>query len=212
MTSPVHKLNLTAHITTSVGFVGAVASFLVLSIAGLTSKDPGMVRGAYLAMNLIGLYVIVPLSLAALLTGVVQALGTEWGLVRHYWVLVKLTLTIGATLLLLLHQFTAVAGAAKLVSRTAAGIVPSVGGLGTQLVGDAGLAILVLLMITVLSVYKPWGLTRYGRRKKAPQRPDSKTPFGLRVFAAVIGLIAAVGVILSHFPGHGRWSLGGTLP
>ena len=78
----------------------------------------------------------------------------------------KLILTIGATILLLLHQFTAVAGASKLVSGAAAGTLPNAGQVGTQLVGDAGLALLVLLMITILSVYKPWGLTRYGRRKK----------------------------------------------
>ena len=41
-------------------------------------------RGAYLAMDLIGWFVIVPLSLASLLTGLVQALGTTWGLFRHY--------------------------------------------------------------------------------------------------------------------------------
>ena len=76
--------------------------------------------GAYLSMNLIGLYVIVPLSFATLLTGFVQSMGTEWGLVRHYWILLKLVLTIGSTLLLLLRQFTAVAGAAKAAAPIAA--------------------------------------------------------------------------------------------
>jgi hypothetical protein len=110
MTRALQKVNLTAHVTCSVGWLGAVASFLVLSIAGLTSQSTEIVRGAYLAMNLIGQFIIVPLSLAALLTGLVQSLGSHWGLFRHYWVVVKFTLTIGATLLLLLHQFTAVAG------------------------------------------------------------------------------------------------------
>src|SRR5713226_5007653 len=96
MTPRLRKLALTTHITLSVGWLGAVAGFLVLSIAGLTSQDAEVVRGAYLAMNLIGLFVIVPMSLAALATGVVQALATEWGLLRHYWVLVKFLLTIGA--------------------------------------------------------------------------------------------------------------------
>jgi|SRR5579863_3128043 len=203
MTPRLRKLALTAHVTVSVGWLGAVASFLVLSIAGLTSQDAEVVRGAYLSMNLIGLFIIIPLSLAALVTGLVQSLGTEWGLVRFYWVLVKLVLTIGSTLLLLLHQFTAVAEAAKLVSGAAAGKLPSVGRVGTQLVGDAGLAILVLLMVTTISVYKPWGLTRYGIRK-APQRPDSETPLGLKIFLAVIGGIAAMGFVLMHVAGGGH--------
>lgn len=203
MTPRLRKLALTAHVTVSVGWIGGVAAFLVLSIAGLTSQEAEVVRGAYLSMNLIGLFIIVPLSLAALATGLVQSLGTEWGLVRYYWVLVKLALTMGSTFLLLLHQFTAVAGAAKLVSGSAAGTLPSVGRVGTQLAGDAGLAILVLLMVTTISIYKPWGLTRYGLRK-VPHRPVNETPLGLKIFLAAIGGIAAVGFVLMHVASAGH--------
>jgi len=170
MTPALRKFNLTAHITSSVGWLGAVASFLVLSIAGLTSRDVEIVRSAYLAMNLIGQFIIVPLSIAALLTGIVQSVGTHWGLFRYYWVLVKFILTIGATLLLLLHQYVAVTGAARQVSGALPGTLPTVGRLGTQLAGDAGLAVLVLFVITALGVYKPWGRTPYGRRKERQDR------------------------------------------
>ena len=60
-------------------------------------------RAAYLAMHLITWFVIVPLCLAALLTGIVQSLGTTWGLFRHYWVVTKLLLTVLATIILLVH-------------------------------------------------------------------------------------------------------------
>ena len=125
MTPRLSKLALTAHIAFSVGWIGAAAAFLVLSIAGLTSRDAETVRGAYLAMNLIGLYIIVPLSMAALATGLIQSLGTPWGLFRQHWVLVKLLLTIVSIGVLLMHQFTAVTQAAKLVSGAAAGTLPS---------------------------------------------------------------------------------------
>ena len=222
MTPALRKLNLTAHVTSSVGWLGAVAGFLVLSIAGLTSQDAETVRGAYLAMNLMGQFLIVPLSLAALLTGLVQSLGTHWGLFRHYWILIKFTLTIGATIILLLHQFTAVAEAARRVSGAAAGTLPDVGRLGTQLVGDAGLAVLVLLVTTTLSVYKPWGKTRYGRRTQQiefpqalggtptftpPALPDpDKKPAAaglslrLKIILVVIGVII-VGFIVGHLIG-----------
>jgi hypothetical protein len=157
MTPGFRKLNLTAHVTSSVGWLGAVACFLVLSVVGFISHDAETVRGAYLAMNLIGQYIMVPLSVAALLTGVVQSLGTEWGLFRYYWVLAKFALTIGATILLLVHQFKAVAEAARRVSGTETGAFPGVGSLGTQLVVDASVALLLLLVITTLGVYKPWG-------------------------------------------------------
>lgn len=157
------KLGLTTHVVVSVGWLGAVAAFLVLSIAGRTSQDADVVRSSYLAMNLIGGFLIVPLSIVTLVTGLIQALGTHWGLRQYYWILVKLGLTVVATIALMLHQYTAVNQAAQ----RASGPLPSteLDQLGTQLVADAGLAVVVLLVITILSVYKPWGRTRYGRRK-----------------------------------------------
>ena len=202
MTPALRKLNLTAHVAFSVGFLGAVASFLTLSIAGLTSHDAETVRGAYLSMNLIGQFVIVPLCFAALLTGIVQSLGTEWGLFRYYWVLLKLILTVGSTVLLLVHQFVAVARAARLVSAAAAGTMPSVGHLGMELVTKAGLAIAVLIVIMTTSIYKPWGLTPYGRRKKFPQLPKKETSIGLKVSLAVIGVLLVVAFIAEHLTGH----------
>ena len=203
MTPVLRKLNLTAHVAFSVGFLGAVVSFLALSIAGLTSQDAETVRGAYLSMNLIGQFVIVPLCFAALLTGLVQSLGTEWGLLRYYWVLLKLILTVGSTVLLLVHQFMAVARAARLASAAAAGIIPSVGHLGTELVTKAGLAIVVLIVITTTSIYKPWGLTPYGRRKRFPQLPNRQTSMGLKVSLTVIGVLVVVAFIAEHLAGHG---------
>jgi len=207
------KVALSAHITTSVGWLGAVGSFLVLSIAGLTSRDAEIVRSAYLAMNVIGEFVVVPLSLAALVTGIVQSLGTEWGLFRYYWVLVKFVLTIGATALLLLHQFTAVADAARRVSAVAPGTRPDLGNLGIQLVGDAGAAGLALLFMTMLSVFRPWGRIRHDREKQAgiatkrhessPAEPTvSGLPAGVKI-ALVAGGAFAVAIIVIHLMGHG---------
>src|SRR3970282_1344477 len=104
MTPRLRKFALTAHITISVGWLGAVVVYLALAIAGLTSHDAQMVRAAYLSMELIGWFVIVPFSLAALLTGLVQSLGTQWGLFGHYWILVKFLLSTGATIVLLGHM------------------------------------------------------------------------------------------------------------
>lgn len=211
MSTGFRKFALTAHVVSSVGWLGAVAAFLVLSIAGLRSQNPETVRGAYVAMNLIGLFMIVPLSFAALVSGLVQSLRTQWGLFRHYWVLVKFTLTLGATFLLLLHQFTAVAGAASRVSAAPIGTLPEVGSLGTQLVGDAGVAILVLLVTATLSVYKPWGRTNYGRMLQEEQRQELERPeadvaqglpIGLKIFLTVIGAIVAAFIAL-HLAGGG---------
>lgn len=208
MAPGVRKFALVAHVTSSVGWLGSVVAFLVLSVAGLTSEHADTVRGAYVAMNLIGLTAIVPLSLAALLTGLIQSLGTHWGLFKHYWVLAKFALTLVATTLLLLHQFTAVAGAAAHVSAASPGTLPDVGGLATQLVFDAGAAVLVLLVTTTLSVYKPWG--RIGAQpeeaaavaQSVAGSPQGPLPVGLRVFLAIIGAVVAV-IAVVHLAGGG---------
>src|SRR6266852_2308627 len=191
MTPAVRKLTITAHVTCSVGWLGAVAAFLVLSIAGLTSHDAEVVRGAYLSMDLISRFVIIPLCFAALVSGLIQALGTPWGLFRYYWILVKFGLAIFATLALLIHQFAVMAVAAKRVSGAAAETLFSsdLGPLKTELVRAPSLAILLLLVVTTLGVYKPWGLTRYGRRKQrarrnVQQQPDNETPLGGRILCA----------------------------
>ena len=100
MTPGLRKFALTSHVTSSVSWLGAVAAFLVLAVAGLSSRDDETVRAAYIAMHLTTWFVIVPLSLAALLTGLVQSLGTTWGLFRHYWIATKLLLTVLATITL----------------------------------------------------------------------------------------------------------------
>lgn len=83
MSPRLRKISLVAHVTVSVGWLGAVASFLALAVAGLVCEDARTVRSAYVAMELTSWVVIVPLSLAAVLTGLVQSLGTTWGLLRH---------------------------------------------------------------------------------------------------------------------------------
>ena len=200
------KLNLTAHVTSSVGWLGAVLAFLVLSVAGLTSDRAQTVRSCYIAMNLIGEFIVVPLSIISLLSGLVQSLGTHWGLVRHYWVFTKFSLTVGATLLLLLHQFTAVAAAAARATDATGPTFPAVGGLATQLVFDAGLAAIVLLVTTTLSVFKPWGRTSYGLAKRDMQASQralvaNRVPLGPRIVFAIVVLFLATVVVL-HLTGH----------
>src|SRR3712207_3523071 len=90
MAPRLRRFMLTAHVTASVGWVGAVGVFLTLAILGLTSQDAQTVRGVSLVMEPAARVVLVPLAFAALLTGIVQSLGPPWGLFRHYWVVFKL--------------------------------------------------------------------------------------------------------------------------
>jgi uncharacterized membrane protein len=155
------KLVLTAHVSASVGWLGAVTAFLALAVVGLASPDADTVRGAYLVMEPAAWYVLVPLALASLVTGLVQALGTTWGLFRHYWVLFKLLINVVATIVLLMYMgtFRSMANVAADPSSDLAAVR------NPSPLLHAGAALLLLLAATTLAVYKPRGLTRYGQRK-----------------------------------------------
>ncbi len=176
MTPRLRKLGITAHLTFSVGWLGADVGFLALAIVGLASQDAQMVRAAYLAMELIGLFIIVPFSFASLLTGLVLALGTPWGLFQHYWILVKFLLTTGAIIVLVMHTnamkdaASRVSAAAEILSSvrihlSASGAGGHLGDVQMQLLVAVGAGLLVLLTTTTLGVYKPRGRTWYGRRQ-----------------------------------------------
>jgi hypothetical protein len=164
MTARVRKLALVAHVVSSVGWLGSVASFLALALAGLSNADTSVVRAAYLSMDLTTTYVIIPFCFASLLTGILSSLGTPWGLFRHYWVVVKLVLTIVATLLLLVHSRPIAYLAQVATTATMSGADHRQ--LRVQLVFDAAAALLLLLVNTALALYKPRGVTRYGWRKQ----------------------------------------------
>jgi hypothetical protein len=157
------KFALAAHVIASVGWAGAVVSFLALAIAGLVSQDVLFVRASYVAMDLIYRTVVIPLGLAALVTGLISSLITDWGLVRYYWVIVKVLMTVPAVGVMLAHaepvRHAALAASATMLSGS------DLDGLKSQLLIYAGAALTVLLTATILSIYKPRGRTRYGARK-----------------------------------------------
>lgn len=100
------KFALTVHLTSSVGWIGAVAAYIALDLAAARGQDAQTLRAAYLAMEWTASLVIVPLALATLLTGLVMSLGIRWGLFRHYWTVISLLLTVFATVVLLAETRT----------------------------------------------------------------------------------------------------------
>ena len=210
MTPRLRKLALTAHVSASVGWFGALAGFLAHAVASLISQDAQMVRAADLAMGLIAWFVILPLCLASLITGLVQALGTPWGLFRNYWVLAKLLLTVLATVVLLLKlgPISYLAGVAAETTLFSANLT----GLRISLMAHAGGGLLVLLAVVTLAVYKPQGLTRYGVRKQREQAdnrvgPDFgttiSTPRWVKVFGVVVAVLFLLVGIMMLGGGHG---------
>ncbi|WP_210373666.1 hypothetical protein [Rhodothermus bifroesti] len=133
--------------------------------------DPSdqLLRAAWIALGVIGSYVIVPLALSALITGITISLATPWGLFRHYWVVVSWHLTLVAVTVLLQHMSSVVTPVAAIAADTAITNVRDV--LYPALQGEllhAGVGLVILLGIATLNVYKPRGLTPLGR--EAPEK------------------------------------------
>ena len=166
MTPALRRFTFTTHVTSSVGWVGAALAFLAFAVIGFTSDDPVKVRGAYLLMAPAAWFVLVPLAHASLLSGIVLSLGTTWGLFRYYWVVLKLGITVFATVILLIYMgtFRQMAGVAAdpvvdlTVVRNASPIVHAI------------LALVLLVAATLLGVYKQFGTTVYGERRSQEQR------------------------------------------
>ena len=180
MSPAVRKFVLTAHVVASVGWIGGVAASLALGIAAVTSSDEEVVRAAYLSLQLMAWMVLVPLSVASLATGVIQSLGTSWGLFRHYWVVAKLVINLFAAGILLLYTQTLDSFAAM-----ARGVLPGQANLGALRSPSVALhstgALLLLLGATVLSIYKPRGMTRHGQRTQRAARREPTGPITTRL-------------------------------
>jgi hypothetical protein len=152
------RFALTLHVVSSVGWLGLILAYVGILVAGLIDQRPETVAVAYYAMEMIGWFVIVPLAVLALVTGVIQSLGTAWGLLRHYWVVYKLVLIVIALGILLLNMPTVSTLAAEASNNENADL----SGLWSQLL-HAGGGIIVLLTTTVLGIYKPRGRTPFTR-------------------------------------------------
>jgi hypothetical protein len=163
MSPGLRRVTLTLHLTSSVGWIGAVAAFVALAVVGVSRQDAQQVRAAYVAMSVLVSYIIVPFAFGGLLTGLISSLGTTWGLFRHYWVLLKLIMTTVAIAILLV-QVEPIRRLAALAADTTTS-VPALPAARRPLIHAAG-GLLVLVVIQVLGVYKPRGMTRYGWRKQ----------------------------------------------
>ena len=198
------KFALTIHVASSVGWFGAVATFLALSIFGLYAPDAQVRQAMYVAMGAATWWVIVPLSGLAMLSGALQSFITPWGLLRHYWVATKGVISVVASALLLLHT-------QPIDAAYAASLNGNIDALDAQLrlklIVDACAAVIALAVATALSVYKPIGLTPYGIRAASSSEQPALSAASRRwnYIATVTIVVIFVAAVLRHLAGdHGH--------
>lgn len=160
---PARRAVLVVHVVVSVGWLGLSVCLLALAVAGFTSDSADADAVAYRAMNIFGVWLVMPFALLTLLSGLVLSLGTHWGLARHRWVWTKfwLTLIAGTASLLALRPELAHAAAAVTAGEQVDGF---------PLLFPPSVSLSLYVFMTALSVLKPWGPTRRGRRPRQSRR------------------------------------------
>jgi hypothetical protein len=151
---------LVAHIVSAGAWIGLDVMLGVLVFTPLLTSDTAVAALCYQAMPLLFWPILVS-GLTSLLTGVVLGLGTHHGVVRHWWVLVKLVLNVVLTSLVVVLLGPAMDDAAEAGRRLAAG--DPVGIDLANLVFPPIVSGTSLVVATVLAVYKPWGRVRATR-------------------------------------------------
>ncbi|MGW1373309.1 DUF2269 domain-containing protein [Streptomyces sp. NPDC002446] len=160
LSRPARRALLVLHVAVSVSWLGLTLGLLTLGITGYSAGSPDMAAVAYRAMKIFGDWLLLPIALGSLVSGLVLSLGTRWGLARHRWVFIKFWLTV---VTVLLSVFSLRPGINRLAAEAAAGTAtPDI-----NLVVAPSVATATYLFITAISVLKPWGLTRHGRRLRA---------------------------------------------
>jgi uncharacterized membrane protein len=165
MPPKVRKVVLTLHVIFAVGWLGTDFAMLALGIIGFTGSNIETMRESYVSMERLGDFVVVPAGLCAVLTGLLLGLGTRWGLLRHYWVAVKLILGLGALTLAAFALRAQLHEAASLVKKP--GASTDIGFVSITLIVAPSVALVLYSSNVVLSIFKPWGKTSYGKRKTA---------------------------------------------
>lgn len=158
------KLWLALHVGFSVGWLGAAMAMLVLAIVGATTSNLLLRHYAYEIMHIFDLAIVIPLVLLALITGLVVSLGTKWGLVRYWWVLVKFAIALSIPLFAAVQESFWVREA---VAGTRADPAVDLAGTDVRLWVCFIVFSLLLWTATALSSYKPWGRTWWHQQPRA---------------------------------------------
>lgn len=145
------KVALVGHVLSSVGWFGVAVAIVGCVVAAKVTAQPSFAHALYRVVAASG-WLSVPAGLVAAATGALLGLGTKYGLIRYWWVVVKILITIAVVIT-----------DALLVSAVA-GDVAATGRPTPALYGSTSAHIVVLTIAAVLSVIKPRGLTPWGRR------------------------------------------------
>src|SRR5829696_7349601 len=152
---------LVLHIASAGAWLGVDVAMAVLIVTALVADDPATKALSYRALELVAVVPLLACGLVCLLTGIVLGLGSRWGLVRYWWVAVKLVLNLVLTGLVLAGRPPEGAPHPDQARQFEAGL-PALLDVG-QLIFPPIVSPTALLVAMALAVFKPWGRIGQGR-------------------------------------------------
>ncbi|AKU15151.1 hypothetical protein [Luteipulveratus mongoliensis] len=151
---------LVLHLLSVATWIGVDVMVAVFVGVSLTSDDPSTVGLCFQALA----YVVWPMltaALATLVTGVLLGWGSAYGVVKHKWVLTKLVINLVLSTLILIALMPGLDELAQRGADLVAGRTQDMS--AGDLVYPPIVSLTSLSFAVVLSVFKPWGRTRWGR-------------------------------------------------
>lgn len=160
LSRPARRATLVVHVIAAAGWLGLTLGLLALASAAITTDSASVTEAAARSMKIFADWLVLPLALLTLLSGLLLSLGTPWGLARHRWVYTKFWLTLATTAA---SAFALRPGINDTVATVSAGAPVTD---PTGLIAGPIVSLSAYLFMTVISVLKPWGLTRRGQKRR----------------------------------------------
>jgi hypothetical protein len=156
------KVTLVVHLVSVGAWIGIDVMVAVLVGVGRFADDPVQRGTAYQALGWFVVWPMLTSGLVCLASGVVLGLGSRWGLVRYWWVLVKLVLNVVLSALVLVALRPGMPDVVEHGRALSAGVASDVD--VSFLVFPPTVSLTALVLATALAVFKPWGRVRRGHR------------------------------------------------
>lgn len=145
------------HLVSAGAWIGIDVIVAVLVLTGRFAGDPATRGLAYQALGSFVVWPMLTAGLVCLASGLVLGLATRWGLLRYWWVVVKLVLNLALCTLILVLLRPGMADVRAYGRHLSAG-TPTDGSMSTLFFPPA-VSLTVLTLATVLAVVRPWGRT-----------------------------------------------------
>ena len=155
-----HKGVLVVHIVSAGTWFGLDVAMAAIVFTALSTDDAAIKALCYQALELFVYWPLFVSSVICLASGVLLGLGTSFGLIRYWWVAIKLVLNSLLTTLVVFALRPGVVELAEQGRQTAVG--QAVTFAESSMMFPPIVSSTLLLAAFVLSVFKPWGRIRSG--------------------------------------------------